>query len=438
MAFPFEYPPDVATLLAQLCCHRNQLPQGAPTSPMISNYICRRLDIQLAALARAERCYYTRYADDLCFSTDRGSFPQSLARVETGRSIAGPAIVEVVSSNGFTLNEAKTRLMRQNQRQRVTGLVVNEKVNVSSNYVRQLKGLLYIWKRHGEAAAIEAMAHHEGVPNWPPEKAIADLNLRVRGRVQHVGAIKGWSSPTYQRLASLLSDLDPTFVRRAAPAGKILQAQLFTEGLSDGHHIKAAHRYYVTRGDFTDLSLDIQVVSDLHGDDALLKRCKMLSQHTHAVPCVYMFDGDSQRIIKEAGGDGRGWKNWGKGVVSVVLAPPPWRAEERVCIELLYDDEVLRSFDSKGRRLFLSEEFNLVTGHHSNEPYTTPHSRRDSLVCEEVHTKADGKSIGLSKVAFAELIAEGQPGFADPDFEGFRETFSRLRKAIAEATEDIK
>ena len=71
MGFPFEYEPRVATVLAQICCHQNQLPHGAPTSPIVSNLICRGLDADLARLARRERCFFTRYADDLSFSSDR-------------------------------------------------------------------------------------------------------------------------------------------------------------------------------------------------------------------------------------------------------------------------------------------------------------------------------------------------------------------------------
>jgi RNA-directed DNA polymerase len=76
---PFEYPEEVATTLAQICCFENQLPQGAPTSPIVSNFICWGMDKALSRLAAVERCYYSRYADDLCFSTDRSSFPASLA-----------------------------------------------------------------------------------------------------------------------------------------------------------------------------------------------------------------------------------------------------------------------------------------------------------------------------------------------------------------------
>lgn len=116
MAFPFHYPPAVATLLAQLCCHQKQLPQGAPTSPIITNYICRALDTQLAQLARTERCHYTRYADDLCFSTNRKTFPATLASIESGRSRLGEAVVAIIRANGFNANAQKTRLIQKTRR----------------------------------------------------------------------------------------------------------------------------------------------------------------------------------------------------------------------------------------------------------------------------------------------------------------------------------
>src|SRR5207253_3206344 len=65
MAKPYSLPPNVATVLAQLCCLANQLPQGAPTSPIIANMVCARLDGQLQRLAKATDATYTRYADDI-------------------------------------------------------------------------------------------------------------------------------------------------------------------------------------------------------------------------------------------------------------------------------------------------------------------------------------------------------------------------------------
>ncbi|MDJ0742704.1 MAG: reverse transcriptase domain-containing protein [Xenococcaceae cyanobacterium MO_167.B27] len=71
MAKPYNCTEEVATILAQICCYDNQLPQGSPTSPIISNMICSKLDSQLQRLAKKHQCIYTRYADDITFSTSR-------------------------------------------------------------------------------------------------------------------------------------------------------------------------------------------------------------------------------------------------------------------------------------------------------------------------------------------------------------------------------
>ena len=77
IAKPYQLPAPVATILAQICCHNNMLPQGAPTSPIVSNMLCAKMDNELGRLARKHRCRYTRYADDLTFSTNFENFPDA-------------------------------------------------------------------------------------------------------------------------------------------------------------------------------------------------------------------------------------------------------------------------------------------------------------------------------------------------------------------------
>ncbi|MGH9962519.1 MAG: reverse transcriptase domain-containing protein [Pyrinomonadaceae bacterium] len=76
---PYKFPSDIATLLAQICTYSNQLPQGAPTSPVISNIVCRQLDRKLLKLAAENHCFVSRYADDVVFSTNAKQFPKALA-----------------------------------------------------------------------------------------------------------------------------------------------------------------------------------------------------------------------------------------------------------------------------------------------------------------------------------------------------------------------
>ena len=372
MAYPFNYPEDVSTLLAQISCHRNQLPQGAPTSPIISNYVCRGLDRELAKLARTERCHYTRYADDLCFSTDRTVFPQILGAIEAGAPTAGVALNEIVEAHGFRLNGGKTRLMRRTQRQRVTGLVVNDRLNVSRQYVESLRNLLYIWRRYGEAAAAEALERTNPHPNWPPEKPRPSFKKVVRGRVQYIGRVKGWSSPVYVRLAAMLADVDDDFTSTIelpiAPSATSTSTatqpvRLFTEGDTDPAHLSAALRYFNSFGEFTDIAFVIDEKTPIGGDDKLLKFGRDLSRTRQAGPCVLLFDRDKPGVMASAT-DGTLSKSLGNGVVNVVISPPPWRKEsELLCIEMLHPTDVLER-DLDGRRVFLREEFDEDSGVH--------------------------------------------------------------------------
>ena len=125
----YIYP--VATLLAQLSCHNNQIPQGAPTSPAISNILCRRLDNRLSKLGEKLAFRYTRYADDITFSGNRfvNSFMDSVKRI--------------IADEGFEINERKTRITYSGKAQKVTGLVVNEKVNIPRDYYRRLRAVIH-------------------------------------------------------------------------------------------------------------------------------------------------------------------------------------------------------------------------------------------------------------------------------------------------------
>jgi RNA-directed DNA polymerase len=428
-AYPFEYPHDVAAMLAQLCCHHNQLPQGAPTSPVISNLICRGLDKELGALARSERSFYSRYADDICFSTDRRTFPAALARRTSNSIELGEPIVSVISANGFAINHEKSFLLRRTQRQRVTGLVVNKKVNVSRDYVRSLRNLLFIWRTHGREAAEAAFDRASPERGWPPEKDAPDFTLVIRGRVQHVGSIKGRGSPVYRKLAEALREVDPAFQIPAEATPIRQKVRLFTEGETDISHMLAAQRYFSARNEFLDFELKAAEHSVAGNDSELLKRCRTLGD-TAESPCICLFDTDNPEVIRKAIGS-QGWKRWGSNCIAVGLVPPAWLDDnEPICIELLFDNATLQIKDSNGRRVFLRREFDKRTGIHSeHSDITIPNARNRTLVQEEVHDR-DGASIGMTKADFAESVAAGDAPYQGISFEGFRPTFEAINEAV--------
>lgn len=143
----------VATVIAQTACYANSLPQGAPSSPIISELITQTLDYRLQGIAAANRCTYSRYADDITFSTNLSDFPQSLATqdVISLKWSAGADLRREVERAGFRLNDKKSRMQRQYQRQATTGLTVNEKVNISATYYKGVRFCAHAMMTKGKA-----------------------------------------------------------------------------------------------------------------------------------------------------------------------------------------------------------------------------------------------------------------------------------------------
>jgi RNA-directed DNA polymerase len=203
------YPYDVAHLLASLCCaptpsdvtatqpyHADRhalttilrcahLPQGAPTSPALSNLVAFKLDRRLAGLARACNARFTRYADDLAFSGDR--------KFERGLSTFIARAAAIVLEEGFRVRYRKTRVMRAGRRQQLAGLVLNQRINVERSDFDDLRALLYNAARFGPASQnraqhVDFRAHLAGRIAW------VDATNSSRGaRLQRLFAQIDWS-----------------------------------------------------------------------------------------------------------------------------------------------------------------------------------------------------------------------------------------------------
>lgn len=128
----FTLTDKVASVIAQIACNENKLPQGSPCSPIISNLIGQILDVRLSSLARKNKCFYTRYVDDITFSTNQKIFPESIISINNTQMVIGDKLNNKIERAGFKVNNSKTRVQLNNSRQDVTGLVVNQKVNVRS------------------------------------------------------------------------------------------------------------------------------------------------------------------------------------------------------------------------------------------------------------------------------------------------------------------
>jgi RNA-directed DNA polymerase len=152
----FELHEDVATVIAQIACHENSLPQGSPCSPVISNLIAHLLDMRLVKLASEAGCTYSRYADDLTFSTNKKEFPANIA-VSAGTKdsashlwLPGDGLQKVIERTGFRINAKKTHQMYRTSRQDVTGLIVNKKINVRWEYRHTVRAMVHSLVKTGK------------------------------------------------------------------------------------------------------------------------------------------------------------------------------------------------------------------------------------------------------------------------------------------------
>lgn len=183
---------QTAWLLSALCCLDGVLPQGAPTSPALSNLVLDRMDRALGGWCRAQGIVYTRYCDDLTFSAD---CPLEAA-YEKAR--------KMLQDMGFTLNGKKTRFLTRATRQQVTDLTVNEKVAVPNDYKRALRQELYYALHYSLCDAILVGKRTAFWRDGQPE--LERYRAHLLGRVQYVLQIEPenkWFQETQKRLHAI-------------------------------------------------------------------------------------------------------------------------------------------------------------------------------------------------------------------------------------------
>lgn len=137
---------DVINIICSLCTVPNNdgievLPQGAPSSPILSNIVLKILDNEMSVLAERAGYRYSRYADDMTFSHSKPI--RRMNRYWESR------VFNIVERYGLKVNDSKTKTYVRGIRQEVTGVIVSDKLNVSRQYVKQLRVLLHLWEKYG-------------------------------------------------------------------------------------------------------------------------------------------------------------------------------------------------------------------------------------------------------------------------------------------------
>lgn len=210
MGKPYNLPSKVATFLAHLCCYKKILPQGAPTSPVISNMICAKMDSELQRLAASNHCSYTRYADDISFSTSRYSFPSALATInDLGQVEVGKELGRIITENGFQIHSEKIWLRRKDRRQEVTGIIVNERTNLPRKFTNNIRAMLHAWEKYGLKSAQKYFEEKFDKKHRAPWKKKPQFQDVLKGKIEYLGMVKGKESSTYLRFLDELGHLAP-------------------------------------------------------------------------------------------------------------------------------------------------------------------------------------------------------------------------------------
>lgn len=196
--------PAVATAIAQLCCHNGRLPAGAPTSGLLANMVAGPLDSALLRFAKRNRLRVSRYVDDITISSMSASNINScLAESCDGRpllrgcSILSEELTGIFVAAGFVINDRKVLFASRTARQKVTGIIVNERLNVPRPMIQSIRGALHAVEKFGiEDAQATYLSDHR-----PTNNSGYSLVSRLRGQIQYVGQVTGFGA-RYQRLAS--------------------------------------------------------------------------------------------------------------------------------------------------------------------------------------------------------------------------------------------
>lgn len=210
-----ELPSEAARTLARLVCmqidKKGFLPQGAPSSPFIANFVAYDFDQRLTSFAEKYHCRYSRYADDITISNDEAQFPRQIAYKDLfGDVWLSTRFAKIVENSGFHINYRKVRLRGPRQRKEVTGLIVNGKQpTVKRSYIRNLQAVIHNWETKGYSAVQNKFLDRYSKKVRHTSKPHALIEDHVRGKLDFLAMVRGQEDALYRSLRIRFEKLHP-------------------------------------------------------------------------------------------------------------------------------------------------------------------------------------------------------------------------------------
>ena len=432
-AQPFDFPRAVSTFLARICCLEGALPQGAPTSPIISNMICLRMDAQLTKLARDYQCKYTRYADDITFSTKKDRLPKEILKLSSKLQLS-KNLIKIIKDNFFEINFQKVRLSSNKDSKFIAGVKVNTKLNVARSKSREIRAMLHAFRKFGPDKALE-----EHLLQYSRQSLARQTNFYniVQGKIAHLGMIRGNLDPLVLKLKMELEHAKEIYGekinKRVFERGQYhiqgYQAIIFPEGKTDNIYLKFAYHNLKAKGLLKDLHIFFHTWTVVEGCTAGCNDLKAISQKGDIdiypnCPKIYIFDRDIASLtkytaIKDISGQRyEGPKYWGANSWSLLLHEPFFRQGygSSLSIEHFFPDDIIFSSDSEGRRLYQCKEFADVPSQ-QGDPKIFLHKDDSAIYITSKQNKGpyallgegvmrDGKNIARSKFSLAISVVQ--------------------------------
>ena len=216
---PYKFGTEAATIIAQIVCYKGVLPQGASTSPIITNMICRSFDFKMINLCGKYKSYYSRYADDIVISTRLKEFPIQLAKNNQGIIELSEELTSVFEEAGLVINYEKVYLNASSYRQEVTGLTVNVIPNVPRRYLKELRALFFRVEKDGIKRTIfwyyrDEIIDSDKISESEYEKLYKKFFQVLCGKVGYIGQIRGLDNGYYQMYAKKINSIYDSRTRK--------------------------------------------------------------------------------------------------------------------------------------------------------------------------------------------------------------------------------